>query len=1150
MSIVKSTLALNSSGIIPVELNFSRSSSATRINSIGLIETIPANTIRQDYFSDPTNIGRHRGWLLEESSTNTCLQSHDLGNASWITTTSSLTNTGSVSTNAIKSPDGATNADQLVASSTTTGIIAARQQGLTFTSGTTYTVSVFAKKKELNFLELSNKDNDQTGRTYAQTFNLSTGETGASGGTVDSASIQAYANGWYRCKVTFTADANSDTELYMKARPDNGVSNTYATTSSQGIYLWGMQVEEKAYATSYIATTTVSVTRTADVAFVEDTEGKWNFDVGASFLIDATPLNTTGTPVYHYQDASNANYVTLLSNSSLKVVSSGNSQLNSDPFATGFSNTSHEDFRNVVAMKSNRLHMGQNGSLSANLPDTTVVLPANTSTSSYTIKFFHGEGLTSGSGWLTNFKIYSNVLTDIELQNSSFRRNDDAQNLELNAVQILDNSLTESKLADGAVTSQKILDGTIVTGDIAAGGIQTANIGDDQVTNAKIAAGAVGGTEIANNSITSAHLGLDVIVAEDVANNAITVAELANNAVSTDKIQANAVDGTKIAIGSDAAGDILYYNGTDYTRLAKGTAGQVLTINSGASAPEWASDSTDVGGTSVGGDVSGTVSNIQINANAVTSNEIAANAVDTSEIATNAVGITELDVTDGSAGQLLSTNGSGVLSFITDPTNVGATSVGGDLSGTVSNAQIVAGAVDTTELADDSVTAAKLDSNAVVTASIVDANITTAKLEDDSVTSAKLADHVSNDALRSVDSDHIKNDAIDARHISDDSVDGNALADNSVTSAHIVNGTIVEADIADSAVTNNKIAGTAVSNSKLATNAVTTTKIADNQVTIAKLAVTDGTNGQILSTDGNGVLSFVDDTDTTIGDASVGGDVSGTISNIQISAGAVDTTEIADGAITNAKLGANSITSDKIQLDIIVAEDLAANSVTFSELQDGAVRTAKIQANAVDGTKIAMGSDARGDILYYNGTDYARLAKGSAGEVLTMGANDPAWSADSTDVGGTSVGGDVSGTISNIQINANAIGSSELANNSVTGSHIALGSDAAGDVMYYNGTDYVRLAKGTAGQVLTINSGATAPEWAADSTNVGNTAVGGDVSGTISNIQISAGVVTPTMLSATGTANNTTFLRGDGVWATPTMTEVDPTAVTMAIALG
>ena len=34
-----------------------------------------------------------------------------------------------------------------------------------------------------------------------------------------------------------------------------------------------------------------------------------------------------------------------------------------------------------------------------------------------------------------------------------------------------------------------------------------------------------------------------------------------------------------------------------------------------------------------------------------------------------------------------------------------------------------------------------------------------------------------------------------------------------------------------------------------------------------------------------------------------------------------------------------------------------------------------------------------------------------------------------------------------------------------------------GDIMYHNGTDNVRLAKGTAGQALVINSGATAPEW-------------------------------------------------------------------------
>ena len=55
------------------------------------------------------------------------------------------------------------------------------------------------------------------------------------------------------------------------------------------------------------------------------------------------------------------------------------------------------------------------------------------------------------------------------------------------------------------------------------------------------------------------------------------------------------------------------------------------------------------------------------------------------------------------------------------------------------------------------------------------------------------------------------------------------------------------------------------------------------------------------------------------------------------------------------------------------------------------------------------------------------------------------------------VGGDLTGTVGNASI--------------------ALGSDAAGDIMYHNGTKYIRLAKGTAAQVLAINSGATAPEW-------------------------------------------------------------------------
>jgi len=69
----------------------------------------------------------------------------------------------------------------------------------------------------------------------------------------------------------------------------------------------------------------------------------------------------------------------------------------------------------------------------------------------------------------------------------------------------------------------------------------------------------------------------------------ITVPTIADGVVTTAKLSNDAVTGAKIAMGSDAAGDVLTYTGTDYVRLAKGTASQVLSMNAGATAVEWAS---------------------------------------------------------------------------------------------------------------------------------------------------------------------------------------------------------------------------------------------------------------------------------------------------------------------------------------------------------------------------------------------------------------------------------------------------------------------------------------------------------------------------------------------------------------------------------
>ena len=61
--------------------------------------------------------------------------------------------------------------------------------------------------------------------------------------------------------------------------------------------------------------------------------------------------------------------------------------------------------------------------------------------------------------------------------------------------------------------------------------------------------------------------------------------------VSTDTLTNKTLTAPVINVGSDADGDIYYRASGAFTRLPKGSAGQVLTINSGAPAPEWATSS-------------------------------------------------------------------------------------------------------------------------------------------------------------------------------------------------------------------------------------------------------------------------------------------------------------------------------------------------------------------------------------------------------------------------------------------------------------------------------------------------------------------------------------------------------------------------------
>jgi len=234
-------------------ITFSRGSIGTRVNRNGLIETIPANQPRFDY--DPVT-GECKGLLIEESRTNLSLQSQFA--SSWNPTRATL------QVNDIVAPDATMTGAKLVEDTTVTNTHNIGQS-ISFTSGTTYTVSVFAKATASpRFFQIIFSSSAFT-NTRRPVFDLVSGKALAA--TDTTASIQNFGNGWYRCVASMaaTATTSSTIQLQLADTYTNGVIS-YTGNGVSGVYIWGAQTETGAFPTSYIPTTASTVIRSADNA--------------------------------------------------------------------------------------------------------------------------------------------------------------------------------------------------------------------------------------------------------------------------------------------------------------------------------------------------------------------------------------------------------------------------------------------------------------------------------------------------------------------------------------------------------------------------------------------------------------------------------------------------------------------------------------------------------------------------------------------------------------------------------------------------------------------------------------------------------------------------------------------------------------------
>ena len=221
-------------------------------NYTPVLQTAPAGVPRFDH--NPLT-GESLGLLVEEQRTNLLTYSEQFGDAIW------GKDAATVAVNAAVAPDGNLTADKLVENTATGTHRIIGGGALSLSSGTTYTVSIYAKAGERRYL-MTNWNSAFNARS---TFDLQTGTVASTfSGT---ATITSVGNGWYRCTVTGTATVNGIGTGYLHLNNSSISSDTsYTGDGYSGIYIWGAQLEAGAFPTSYIKTEASQVTRVADSA--------------------------------------------------------------------------------------------------------------------------------------------------------------------------------------------------------------------------------------------------------------------------------------------------------------------------------------------------------------------------------------------------------------------------------------------------------------------------------------------------------------------------------------------------------------------------------------------------------------------------------------------------------------------------------------------------------------------------------------------------------------------------------------------------------------------------------------------------------------------------------------------------------------------
>jgi hypothetical protein len=204
--------------------------------------------------------------LIEESRTN--LLSYSVPNSSWNLSSATITENAGIA------PDGTNTA--VLHSDNNTNNQHLLYTTATVSNATNYVITSYLKQPSSN-----------SRRYYSMTihglgyviFDVQNGTVHNSSGTgIQGASITAVGNGWYRVKAHYVTTSTNG-NIYWLPIGDDGSSVVYTGASTaQGMLVWGCQLEQATYETSYIPTNGATATRGADIVLLDDIENEMGYN--------------------------------------------------------------------------------------------------------------------------------------------------------------------------------------------------------------------------------------------------------------------------------------------------------------------------------------------------------------------------------------------------------------------------------------------------------------------------------------------------------------------------------------------------------------------------------------------------------------------------------------------------------------------------------------------------------------------------------------------------------------------------------------------------------------------------------------------------------------------------------------------------------